>query len=400
MEVMIERLNDNGDGVGRVLGKVIFIPKTLPGDLVSVKIVKEYKNYIKGDVLEYLKYSDKRSLVSCPYYYECGGCQIMGLDYESQLAYKKDKVINILKKYANIDFNPSIVGSDNYHYRNKITIQVKDGEMGLYKVGSNDLVSINRCLLVSDNVNSLIRLIKGNLDLINMEQIIIREAFNQLMVKFVGKIDRSILLERIMPYVNSLYLNDELLGGDECLKDRLGDYQFLVSPNSFFQVNHNQTINLYDQVKKYLGEDNGRVLDLYCGTGSIGIYVSKCCECVDGIEVSSSSVGDANNNILLNNLDNVFVELGDVSKVLEISNDYDCVIVDPPRSGLDKRTKSILKQMQCSKVIYVSCDPITLARDLKELQEVYDVIDITLFDMFPNTYHVESVVLMKLKNNH
>lgn len=400
MEVMIERLNDNGDGVGRVLGKVIFIPKTLPGDLVSVKIVKEYKNYIKGDVLEYLKYSDKRSLVSCPYYYECGGCQIMGLDYESQLAYKKDKVINILKKYANIDFNPSIVGSYNYHYRNKITIQVKDGEIGLYKVGSNDLVSIDRCLLVSDNVNSLIRLIKDNLDLINIEQIIIREAFNQLMVKFVGKIDRSILLERIMPYVNSLYLNDELLGGDECLKDRLGDYQFLVSPNSFFQVNHNQTINLYDQVKKYLGEDNGRVLDLYCGTGSIGIYVSKCCECVDGIEVSSSSVGDANNNILLNNLDNVFVELGDVSKVLEISNDYDCVIVDPPRSGLDKRTKSILKQMQCSKVIYVSCDPITLARDLKELQEVYDVIDITLFDMFPNTYHVESVVLMKLKNNY
>lgn len=399
MEVMIERLSDNGDGIGRVLGKVIFIPKTLPGDFVLAKIVKEYKNYIKGEVLEYLEYSDKRSLVSCPYYYECGGCQLMRLDYDSQLAYKKDKVINILKKYANIDFNPNIVGSNNYHYRNKITIQVKDGKMGLYKVGSNDLVSIDKCLLVSDNVNSLIRLIKDSLDLTGINQVVIREALNQLMVKFIGKIDRSILIEKILPCVKSLYLNDELLGGDECLKDKLGNYQFLISPNSFFQVNHNQTINLYNQVKKYLGEDNGRVMDLYCGTGSIGIYVSSCCKRVDGIEVSSSSVGDANNNILLNNLDNVFVELGDVSKVLEISNDYDAVIVDPPRSGLDKRTKSILKQMRCSKVIYVSCDPMTLARDLKELQDVYDVIDINLFDMFPNTYHVESVVLMKLENN-
>lgn len=397
MEVKIEKLNHSGEGIGHIDGKIVFVPKTLPGDIVDVVVVKEYKNYLVARVDEYVELSKERVEIKCPYYFECGGCQLMGLDYQRQLDYKREKVSDILEKYAGLKFNPSIKGSEMYQYRNKITIQVKEGQMGLFNLNSNDLVSIDRCLLVSDNINRLIGIIKDNLDLSGIKQIVIREAKSGVMVKFVGEIDRSILGKKILPNVISLYLNEEFLGGDKSLVDTLGDYQFLVSPNSFFQVNHEQTINLYDQVKKYLGNSNGSVMDLYCGTGSIGIYVSDCCKRVDGIELNSSSVRDAYKNIELNNLDNVFVSEGDVGKVLKSQDGYEAVIVDPPRSGLDKRTRETLLRMKCPKVIYISCNPMTLARDLNDLKEIYNIEDVTLFDMFPNTYHVESILLLSRK---
>ena len=397
MQICISKINHSGDGIGYVDGKIVFVPKSLPGDVVDVSLVKEHKNYFDAKLVEYLVLNDERVEVRCPYYLECGGCQLMGLDYQKQLDYKRNKVINIMDKYAGLNLVPSIKESAMYYYRNKITLQVKDGKIGLYSLKSNDLVSIDRCMLVSDKINDLIRIISDNLDLRGIKQILIREAEDKLMVRFVGKIDKSILCEKIAHNVTSVYLNEELLSGDKCLVDKLGDYSFFVSPDSFFQVNHEQTVNLYNQVKLYLGNNNGKIMDLYCGTGSIGIYVSKCCQRVEGIELNSSSVADAKENIKLNNLDNVFVTKGDVSKVLRADEQYDAVIVDPPRSGLDKRTKKILLEMLVPKVIYISCDPMTLARDLNDLKEKYNVVDMTLFDMFPNTYHVESVVLLELK---
>ena len=397
MEVKIVKLNHSGDGMGYIDGKVVFVPKTLVGDVVEVDIVREYKNYIEAKVLKYLEYSDERVGIRCPYYLECGGCQLMGMDYQRQLDYKRDKVINILKRYGDLKLNPSIKESRMQGYRNKITIQVKDGKMGLYSLNSNDLVGIDKCLLVGDKINDLIGIIRDNLDLMRIRQIVIREANDALMVKFKGDIDREILIDKLLPVVSSLYLNEECLGGEKSIVDTLGKYKFLVSPESFFQVNHEQTINLYNQVKEYLDNGNGRVMDLYCGTGSIGIYVSDCCKRVDGIELNSSAVRDAFNNIKLNNLDNVFVKEGDVGKIIAAKDGYDAIIVDPPRSGLDKRTRKVLLEMKCPKVIYISCNPITLARDLNELKEEYEVVDIALFDMFPNTYHVETVCLLLKK---
>ena len=397
MEVKIVKLNHSGDGMGYIDGKVVFVPKTLVGDVVEVDIVREYKNYIEAKVLKYLEYSDERVGIRCPYYLECCGCQLMGMDYQRQLDYKRDKVINILKRYGDLKLNPSIKESRMQGYRNKITIQVKDGKMGLYSLNSNDLVGIDKCLLVGDKINDLIGIIRDNLDLMRIRQIVIREANDALMVKFKGDIDREILIDKLLPVVSSLYLNEECLGGEKSIVDTLGKYKFLVSPESFFQVNHEQTINLYNQVKEYLDNGNGRVMDLYCGTGSIGIYVSDCCKRVDGIELNSSAVRDAFNNIKLNNLDNVFVKEGDVGKIIAAKDGYDAIIVDPPRSGLDKRTRKVLLEMKCPKVIYISCNPITLARDLNELKEEYEVVDIALFDMFPNTYHVETVCLLLKK---
>lgn len=397
MEILITKLNHTGDGIGYINKKITFIPKTIPGDIIEAKIIKEHKNYIEAIPNEYKELSPNRVEIPCPYYKKCGGCQLMGLNYQEQLNYKKEKVINIINKYAKLNLNPTIKESNQYQYRNKITLQVKNGKIGLYTSNSNDLTTINNCLLVSDNINKLIKIIKTNLNLSDISQIIIRNNNNQIMIQFKGEIDESILIETLSSHVTSLYLNDKHLYGTITITEILGKYQFLISPASFFQINHDQTINLYNQVKAYLGPNNNEILDLYCGTGTIGIYVSDYCKKLTGIELNSSSVKDAHNNIKLNKLNNIEIKQGDVGKVLEAKNSYDAIIVDPPRSGLDKKTKETLLKIKSPKLIYISCDPITLARDINDLKELYQVEDITLFDMFPNTYHVESVVLLSLK---
>ena len=395
MEVVIDRLNHSGEGIGFLNGKVVFVPRTMPGDIVDIKIEKEYKNYSKGTVISYKSLSQDREKVLCPFYNTCGGCQIMHIPYEKSLEYKKKKVIDIIKKYADIEVNPTIKESDNYYYRNKITLQVVGGNIGLYDINSNNLTEVDKCLLVDEEINKVIKVLKeSSLNLIEINKIVIRCSSNEVMVKFIGKIEESSLIKELSPFVASLYLNDKHIYGKQTITDTLGKYKFLISPDSFFQVNHNQTINLYDQVKSYLGKESGNVLDLYCGTGTIGIYVSDYCDKVLGIELNNSSVKDAISNIKLNNLTNVKVLQGDVGKVIDSNSFYDAIIVDPPRSGLDNATKEALLKIKSPKIIYISCDPITLARDLKCLKELYDVKDITLFDMFPNTYHVETVVLL------
>lgn len=396
MEVVITRLNHSGEGIGTINGKIIFIPKTIPGDIVEIKIIKEHKNYIEAIPTKYIEYSQDRVEINCPYYNECGGCQLMGLSYQKQLEYKCNKVKNILNKYASLNLEPTITESTEYNYRNKITLQVNNGNVGLYTSNSHDLIQIDKCYLISNNMNNIIPLIK-ELDLSNINQIIIRVATNQLMLKFIGKINISTLTNKLSSKVDSIYLNEELIYGTPTITETLGKYKFLISPDSFFQVNKNQTINLYNQVKNYLGQSNNEVLDLYCGTGTIGIYVSDYCKKITGIELNPSSVKDAIKNVRLNNLTNINILEGDVGTLLKAKNAYDAIIVDPPRSGLDKKTKSTLLKIKSPKLIYISCDPITLARDLKELKEIYDIKEISLFDMFPNTYHVESVVLLMLK---
>ena len=399
MEVKITKLNHSGEGMGTLNGKIVFIPKTIPSDLVEAQIIKEHKNFIEAIPTEYKELSPNREEILCPYYQECGGCQLMGLPYQEQLNYKKEKVINILNKYANLNLNPNIQESNQYNYRNKITLQVKNGKIGLYTQSSNNLIPINKCLLVSDSINNLIKLIDEELNLQSINQIIIRETNNQLMIWFKGEINESTLIKNLSNHVTSLYLNDKHLYGTKTITETLDKYKFLISPASFFQVNHPQTINLYNQVKKYLGPNNNEILDLYCGTGTIGIYVSDYCKKVTGIELNPSAVIDAHHNIELNHLTNIKIKQGDVGRLLQDKNTYDAIIVDPPRSGLDKRTRTTILKIKSPKLIYISCNPITLARDLNDLKEIYNIDDITLFDMFPNTYHVESVVLLNLNNN-
>lgn len=399
MEVSIIDFNHTGEGLGRIDGKVIFIPKAIPDDKVLVKDIKDYKTYLKGTIDKIITPSPDRITPKCPYYSLCGGCQLMELSYEHQLKYKKNKVQNILKRYSNIDIELDILPSPKeFSYRNKITLQVNNGHLGLYQSNSNDLIEIDKCLLVSSNVNKLINLIKNNLDLTKVTNIMIREYNNDLMVQFIGNIDETIVINILSNYAKVIYLNDKLIYGAKNLEVKLGKYKYKVSPYSFFQVNYESATILYDKVTEYLGPNNSKVLDLYCGTASIGIYVSDCCKEIIGVEINDSSVKDANENIKLNNLNNIKVLKGDVGRVLKSGEEYDTIIVDPPRSGLDKKTKETLLKIKSKKLIYVSCDPITLARDLNQLKELYDIKDMVLVDMFPNTYHVESAILLQRKD--
>lgn len=399
MKVEITKLNHSGEGMGQINRKIIFVPKTLPGDIVEVTSLEEHKNFIRGIPTKFYQKSNHHIPSNCPYSNECGGCQLIELSYQEQLRYKKEKVTNILKKYANLDINPTIKESIQYHYRNKITLQVQNGKIGLFSGKTNTLVPIQSCLLISEKMNKLIQIIQQRINLQEINQIMIREAQNESMLQLIGTTNEPNLIKVLSPLVTSLYLNDKCLFGTEYIKDKLGPYEFQISPASFFQVNHNQTINLYNQIKKYLGTNNQNILDLYCGTGTIGIYVSECCKKITGIELNPSSVQDANQNIVQNHLTTMEIQQGDVGKLLKAKNTYDAIIVDPPRSGLDKKTRQVLMQIKSPKIIYVSCDPITLARDLNELKELYQLEDISLFDMFPNTYHVESVSKLILKDS-
>ena len=396
MKVEIVRLNDTGDGIGKINGKIVFVKKTLPGDIVTVKNIVDKKKYLLADKDQYLTRSPLSIEAECPFYEECGGCQIMTLPYQEQLNYKKNKVIDIFKKYPSIEINPEIIGSPEvFHYRNKITLQVEKGKIGFYHVKTNQLVPIQYCPLAKKKTNEVIDLIETKVSLDNVHQIVIKEFQEKVMVQVKGKINEKEWISILKDKVDSLYLYNQLIYGKAKLEEILDKYHYFISPDSFFQVNHEQTIRLYQQVKEYLGSPQKNVLDLYCGMASIGIFVSDVSNEITGIELNSSSIKDAKENILSNHLSNVKVKEGDVGKLLDTKNTYDAIIVDPPRSGLDKKTKSGLLKIKSKKIIYVSCNPMTLARDIDDLKEEYELEDIMLFDLFPNTYHVESIVLLK-----
>ncbi len=396
MTLEIERMNHTGDGIGKKDGIIYFVKKTIPGDIVNIneKDIIHHKNYNEVERYELIKKSIDRIESECPYYQECGGCQIMNLPYEKQLEYKKEKIINIFKRYASLNIDPSIIPTSKYNYRNKITLQVKNGMMGLYSEKTNKIIEIDKCLLIPDILNNSLSTIK-KLNLKEITNIILKVLNQKIMIQFIGNISKEEVINLLSKHVSSIYINNKLVYGDESLIESLSPYKFYVSPNSFFQVNHEGTILLYDKIKEFLGTGNKEVLDLYCGTGTIGIYVSKICQNITGIELSISSVNDAKKNIKLNNINNMKVIQGDVGKVLKNEKKYDAIIVDPPRIGLDKITRETLKKIKAPKIIYVSCNPITLARDINDLKEIYNIKKIELLDMFPNTYHCESVCILE-----
>ena len=398
MEVKIERLNDTGEGIGYVNNKIIFVPKVVIGDTVDIDDISEYKKYMRANNYSIVKNSDIRIKSLCPYFNECGGCQLMNMDYQEQINYKRDKVINIFKKYGNIDIHPDIIYDKQFKYRNKIILEVRNGKIGLFKYHSHDIVKIDKCFLMSDNINKIIKIINDNVNLLGVNKIMIRESTTKdIMVVFYGKIDKDRVKNILDGEVRAIYVNDKLISGDKYIKTRLGKYFYLVSPESFFQVNYDMTVKLYDKVLDYLISSD-KVMDLYCGTGSIGIYIADKVKSIFGIEINKSAIRDANSNKELNDINNISFKCGDVENIINSRDFYDTIIVDPPRGGLSKKTKDILLDISSKKIIYVSCNPMTLVRDINDLKAKYESREVTLFDLFPNTYHVESVTLLSLKH--
>lgn len=395
MEYLITDLNHLGQGITRIDNKITFVPKTVSGDIVNLEIIKSHKNYNEAKLLKIVKPSPDRIEYKCPYYNKCGGCNIANLEYTNQLKYKKEKVINIFKKYNKIDINPTIIASDEIlHYRNKITLQYNE-KLGLYEEKTHNIIEIEECLLMPQKVNDIIKLLNKYNYNTSLQKIVIRIINNQVMINIIAKDISKSLIEILKNLDVSVYHNSKYISGNKVLIETLNNYKFSILPDSFFQINKKQTINLYNQIVEYANpQKEDKVLDLYCGVGTIGIYLSKYCKEVLGIEINKSSIENANINKKLNNVENISFIEADVSKVLSMKYKADIIIVDPPRSGLDKNTIETLIKINPKKIVYVSCDPITLSRDINLLKNDYILKDIKLYDMFPETYHVECVAAL------
>ncbi len=405
-EFEIFELDHFGRGITRYNKKIVFIENAMDTEVVEAKITRNKKNFSEGETLKVLKESTDRWKPACPYYNNCGGCNIMHMKYTKQLDFKIKETKKILEKFAGI--SPSlikeIIPSNDFSYRNKVTLKIKE-KLGFFKKKTYELVEIDECLICSEDINRVIKEL-NQLKLDKISEVIIRSNYkNETMVifKITEDIDEDYYkkhLEKITE--NFIIVKDGIsrtIFGDGYITEKLGDYYFKISPLSFFQVNTNQALKLYNVIKKYADlNKNENVLDLYCGTGTIGIFLSNLAGHVTGIEINQDAVNDAIENKNLNGIINIDFVRKDIRRVIDKYKDIDVVIVDPPRSGLGYKAIKNITEINSKKIIYTSCDSATLARDLNILKNNYRVEEITLVDMFPNTHHVESVILLQRKD--
>ncbi len=398
--VTIEALDDYGRGIARLDKKVIFIEDALPGEIVDIDIIKDKKSFSEGSVSKYLVKSNKRVKSLCPYFKECGGCSLFSLAYEDTLKFKATKIQNLLKKNKiNYDKEIEIIKNDNpLYYRNKISLKIENGRIGYYKEKTHRLVEIKECMIASRPINEAIK----NYKLLNLKDasLTIRANSNDEVLLIIESKEKeyNIELAKLKEKIKlvGIVYNDITIYGDNFFYERIGGFLFKVSYNSFFQVNHNINEKLFNLLNQYIQDDI--VLDLYSGVGTLGIVASQKAQEVYSIEVIKNAVLNGVTNAKLNKVDNIKFMLGDVAKLVDnIDIDFTTLILDPPRKGLDKKTRAFIFKRLPTKIIYVSCDPHTLMRDLKELEPKYEIKEFKIMDMFSFTYHVECCTLLSLK---
>ena len=398
MKVEVIKFDNSGRGIGYLNDKIIFIPKTVPGDIVDVEIVLEKKNYLEGRLVEVITPSKLRQKPTCPYFDECGGCDLMHISLSESLEYKLNKVNDILKRNK-IDYEVTkIIKSEcPYNYRDKVTFKIVDGKIGFFQTDTHKLVEINYCYLCKDAINNVIKDIH-TLNIKNGEVIIRCNYNDELLLSLntqdkIDNIETLINEHKIVGIVN----NDKCIYGEDYFIDKINDYLFKVSYNSFFQVNPYICSELFKLIEKYTDKSNN-VLDLYCGVGTLSIVASMNAKNVLGVEINSNAIIDANLNKTLNKRNNVDFICEDTKNILnKITSDFDTIILDPPRSGVVQKVLNKIMEVNPDKIIYVSCDPNTLARDLKLLEEKYIISNFKLLDMFPETEHNESIVVLEKK---
>jgi 23S rRNA (uracil1939-C5)-methyltransferase len=410
----VEGYNSGGAGVCRHEGKTVFVPFAVPGETVEVNITREHKSYCEGRILNIVESSDERRHPLCDIFYTCGGCSLMHMSYGEQLRFKKQKVENALKRIGGIDCRINdIIGMDEpYGYRNKALYSKDGSRIGFYRKNTHEVVETQRCMIlpkdVEDIKNKLRNIIDGN-DAIT--GILIRRSFandeiSVILITGIDELTDPVKVDDILKTSDKISSIDILdpernitrcLYGKGYIEEKIGGYVFRIYPDSFFQVNTEQTKKLYDVILKYAdpkGHEN--VIDLYCGAGTIAAYIAGSVKEVIGVDTGKRSIQAAMENIEINNITNVRFIKGKAEDVLKkIDIHADIVIVDPPRAGCDAKVLKDISDMKPDKVIYVSCDPSTLARDLKILVSYgYDCLEAQPVDMFPQTEHVETVVLM------
>ncbi|MDC4244762.1 23S rRNA (uracil(1939)-C(5))-methyltransferase RlmD [Clostridium perfringens] len=431
-----------GEGIAKIDNKYpIFIEGALKGEKVKVRIVKVNKNFAYGKLIEVLEASEERVNPPCAIYKRCGGCKIQHASYKAQLDFKWDRVKDCVSKIGKLD--PSIVKyplgmEEPWRYRNKVQLPIGliNGEVkiGFFAPRSHDIIDMESCLIQDEIGEKVVKLTREWIEKFNIRpynvdgeydekgivrHIMIRRGFttNEVMIvlvtngeklphkeEFVDLMVKNIPgIKSVIQNINSkktnviLGLESKTLWGEDTISDYIGDFRFNISPLSFFQVNPIQTEVLYGKALEYANlTGNEEVFDAYCGTGTITLFLSQKAKKVYGVEIIPQAIDNAWINAKENKVDNVEFFVGESEVVIpDLINKgvkADVVVVDPPRKGCDKKLLDAITNIDAKKIVYVSCDPSTLGRDLAILEENgYKTLEVQPVDMFPNTSHVENV---------
>ncbi|WP_370640498.1 23S rRNA (uracil(1939)-C(5))-methyltransferase RlmD [Salipaludibacillus sp. CUR1] len=436
----IKRMGIDGEGVGFFKRQVVFVPGAWPGEEVVCEAVKVSHKFATAKIVKVRRKSDERTTPPCPVYNECGGCQLQHVSYSAQLREKKDVVRQAFERYTSInlekvDFQDTIGMDDPWHYRNKSQMQtgLHNGKViaGLYSTNSHKLIDIPECIVQHPQTNKVTRTVKQivqdlKIPVYNekkhkgfLRTIVTRAGFKTgewqlaLVTKekefprkelFLEELKRRLpdvtsVIQNVNPEKTSLVFGDEtfVLYGKEKLEEKLGDFTFHLSARAFFQLNPVQTEKLYDEVKKAAnlsGKEN--VVDAYCGVGTIGLWVADKAKELRGMDIIQESIADARKNAANHGIDHATYETGKAEMWLPKWEKQgwkaDVVIVDPPRTGLDASLIDTLLRTKPERIVYVSCNPSTLAKNVKELSKGgYKLKSLQPVDMFPQTAQVECV---------
>ncbi|MFP4662268.1 MAG: 23S rRNA (uracil(1939)-C(5))-methyltransferase RlmD [Halanaerobiales bacterium] len=444
LELELIDIANGGDCVARYQGMAVFVAGGIPGEKVSVRITEKKKSYARAELLEIIKTVEERVDPECAVFGACGGCQLMHIDYQKQLKFKQKMLKDLLERMAKLERVEvqEVIGSEYpFSYRNKaqfpLTTDAKAQIVtGFYKQGTHQVVVHHNCgiqhPLINRTVSTTLEILNDyNLTVYNealhkgiLRHLVVRVGIctNQVLLTivtlekqlpFADEISKRIckeipevvgVLQNINPEKTNVIMGskDRLLSGKDYYIDYIGKIKYAISSRSFFQVNTLQTKKLYEQIVKFLAlEGDETVLDAYCGIGSISLYIAGNTGKVIGIEEVPEAIIDAEKNAEINGIDNCTFMTGKVEDELPLLIEEgirpDLIVFDPPRKGLDQQVIDTTITAKPRRIIYVSCNPATLARDLKMFKEYYQVQKVQAVDMFPQTYHVESVVLLESK---
>lgn len=409
----------NGEGVTKVNDVVTLVPFTLKDEEIDLEISKSYGNYNLACLTKIIKPSNNRETPPCPYFYECGGCDIQHLSYEEQLKFKSLLVKKTIKKIANIDFNvnETIPCNTQYQYRNKVSFNFLNNLSGFYKLNSNEIVPVEDCFLISENMNQIHKMFKlflaSNQEIAEfIKNLVIREISNQILVGVVSKkeIDLSTFYKQLCGNFKNIGLYEVIntrkdsvvlsgrtmhIGGIKEIKISNFNINYSVDLLGFHQTNINIQNKIYEKVLSYISP-NSNIINGFSGQGLLTAILSTKAKHVYGIEINKSSHLSAENLKHTNQIKNLSNILGDFNKkVKSILNKADTLILDPSKKGCGKEILTSIVGIK--NIIYISCNPIALSKDLNILKEHYNIDEITPFDMFPNTKNVETLVKLSLK---
>ncbi len=393
MKIEITSMDQMGNGVGFIDGKITFVRGAITGDEVEIEIDENKKTFNKAHVVKIIKPSSKRIQDLCPFFSKCGGCQLLNMSYENTLDYKKDRLTNILKPLSlSVDIN--VIPNDNpLYYRNKISLKMVDNHLGFYENDTHNIINLDNCLIAKHSINNFLNELK-NMNIINGE-ITIRTNYNDELLVIINSNDNLKMKDDYSAYkVVGIIVNDKCIYGEDHFMEYINDYYFKVSYNSFFQVNNNINSKLFHIIEDHV--KGKKVLDLYSGVGTLSIAASKTADTIYGIEIVPNAVLDAILNAKMNKVNNINFLIGKVGdKISLIKDTIDTVIIDPPRKGLDQKTIKFLLNKEYQHIIYISCEAQNLVKDLKQLLTKYEVKKLYLLDMFSYTYHSESVCILE-----